>query len=239
MVKKKEIAIELKNVQKIYKMGEMDVRALRGVSLKIYKGDFVSIMGPSGSGKSTLMHIIGALDLPTSGEIFVDNISLSNYTEDGLSKIRGQKIGFVFQEFNLIPTLTALENVRLPILFQEVAEDRTCYCEQILKDVGLGDRISHKPTELSGGQQQRVAIARSLANNPEIILADEPTGALDSKSSTEILDLLCRLNKKGKTVILITHDKNVANKTNRQIKINDGKIVEDKIIKNTGLRCSV
>jgi putative ABC transport system ATP-binding protein len=239
MVKKKEIAIELKNVQKIYKMGEMEVRALRGVSLKIYKGDFVSIMGPSGSGKSTLMHIIGALDLPTSGEIFVDNISLSNYTEDGLSKIRGQKIGFVFQEFNLIPTLTALENVRLPILFQEVAEDRTCYCEQILKDVGLGDRISHKPTELSGGQQQRVAIARSLANNPEIILADEPTGALDSKSSTEILDLLCRLNKKGKTVILITHDKNVANKTNRQIKINDGKIVEDKIIKNTGLRCSV
>jgi putative ABC transport system ATP-binding protein len=239
MVKKKEIAIELKNVQKIYKMGEMDVHALRGVSLKIYKGDFVSIMGPSGSGKSTLMHIIGALDLPSSGEIFVDNISLSNYSEDGLAKIRGKKIGFVFQEFNLIPTLTALENVRLPILFQEVAEDRTCHCEQILKDVGLGDRINHKPTELSGGQQQRVAIARSLANNPEIILADEPTGALDSKSSAEILDLLCRLNKKGKTVILITHDKNIANKTNRQIKINDGKIVEDKLIKKTGLKCSV
>lgn len=234
---KKKVVIELKNVKKTYKMGEMEVNALRGVNLKIYKGDFVSIMGPSGSGKSTLMHIIGALDLPTSGEIFIDNISLSKYTEDDLARIRGKKIGFVFQEFNLIQTLTALENVRLPILFQEVAEDRTCHCEQILKDVGLGDRLTHKPTELSGGQQQRVAIARSLANNPEIILADEPTGALDSKSSTEILDLLCKLNKKGKTVILITHDKNVANKTRRQIKINDGKIVEDKTTKNPGLKC--
>ncbi len=230
MVVKKEIVLELKNVHKIYKMGDVKVNALRGVDLKIYKGDFASIMGPSGSGKSTLMHIIGALDLPTSGDVYINKTSISNYSENQLAKIRGKKIGFVFQEFNLIPTLTALENVRLPMLFQDVS-DKTCYCEKILKDVGLGDRIDHKPTELSGGQQQRVAVARSLANNPEIILADEPTGALDSKSSKEILDLLCNLNKQGKTVILITHDKNVAVRTTRQIKINDGKIIEDKSVK--------
>jgi putative ABC transport system ATP-binding protein len=231
MTTKKEIVIEIKNVHKNYQMGLLDVRALRGIDLKIYKGDFVSIVGPSGSGKSTLMHIIGALDLPSSGEIYIDKVNLTNYTENDLARIRGRKIGFVFQEFNLIPTLSALENVRLPILFQDVADDKTCFCEKILENVGLKDRMYHKPTELSGGQQQRVAIARALANDPDIILADEPTGALDSKSSKEILDLLCELNKKGKTVILITHDKNVAIRTKRQIKINDGKIVEDKIIK--------
>jgi len=174
------------------------------------------------------MHIIGALDLPTSGEVFIDKINLSNYSENELAKIRGQKIGFIFQDFNLIPTLTAIENVRLPILFQEVSEDKTCQCEELLRNVGLGDRITHKPTELSGGQQQRVAIARSLANDPEIILADEPTGALDSKSSKEILDLLSGLNKKGKTVILISHDKTVTSRTKRQIQIIDGQIVVDK-----------
>ena len=233
MVKKKEekIVVELKNVYKIYSMGEVNVNALNGVDLKITKGEFASIMGPSGSGKSTMMHIIGALDLATSGKVFIDNIDLSTLSEDQLSVIRGKKIGFVFQDFNLIPTLTAIENVMLPMLFQEEKMDedkRQKHCEGLLSLVGLGDRIDHKPFELSGGQQQRVAIARSLVNSPEIILADEPTGALDSKSSEEIMDLLVDLNKEGKTVIIITHDKNVAKYAKRNIFLKDGKIIEDK-----------
>lgn len=233
MVKKKEekIVVELKNVYKIYSMGEVNVNALNGVDLKITKGEFASIMGPSGSGKSTMMHIIGALDLATSGKVFIDNIDLSTLSEDQLSVIRGKKIGFVFQDFNLIPTLTAIENVMLPMLFQEEKMDedkRQKHCEALLSLVGLGDRTDHKPFELSGGQQQRVAIARSLVNSPEIILADEPTGALDSKSSEEIMDLLVDLNKEGKTVIIITHDKNVAKYAKRNIFLKDGKIIEDK-----------
>lgn len=233
MVKKKEekIVVELKNVYKIYSMGEVNVNALNGADLKITKGEFASIMGPSGSGKSTMMHIIGALDLATSGKVFIDNIDLSTLSEDQLSVIRGKKIGFVFQDFNLIPTLTAIENVMLPMLFQEEKMDedkRQKHCEGLLSLVGLGDRIDHKPFELSGGQQQRVAIARSLVNSPEIVLADEPTGALDSKSSEEIMDLLVDLNKEGKTVIIITHDKNVAKYTKRNIFLKDGKIIEDK-----------
>ena len=233
MVKKKEekVVVELKNVYKIYSMGEVNVNALNGVDLKITKGEFASIMGPSGSGKSTMMHIIGALDLATSGKVFIDNIDLSTLSEDQLSVIRGKKIGFVFQDFNLIPTLTAIENVMLPMLFQEEKMDedkRQKHCEGLLSLVGLGDRIDHKPFELSGGQQQRVAIARSLVNSPEIVLADEPTGALDSKSSEEIMDLLVDLNKEGKTVIIITHDKNVAKYTKRNIFLKDGKIIEDK-----------
>jgi len=233
MVKKKEekVVVELKNVYKIYSMGEVNVNALNGVDLKITKGEFASIMGPSGSGKSTMMHIIGALDLATSGKVFIDNIDLSTLSEDQLSVIRGKKIGFVFQDFNLIPTLTAIENVMLPMLFQEEKMDedkRQKHCEALLSLVGLGDRIDHKPFELSGGQQQRVAIARSLVNSPEIILADEPTGALDSKSSEEIMDLLVDLNKEGKTVIIITHDKNVAKYAKRNIFLKDGKIIEDK-----------
>lgn len=178
-----------------------------------------------------MMHIIGALDLATSGKVFIDNIDLSTLSEDQLSVIRGKKIGFVFQDFNLIPTLTAIENVMLPMLFQEEKMDedkRQKHCEGLLSLVGLGDRIDHKPFELSGGQQQRVAIARSLVNSPEIVLADEPTGALDSKSSEEIMDLLVDLNKEGKTVIIITHDKNVAKYTKRNIFLKDGKIIEDK-----------
>lgn len=177
-----------------------------------------------------MMHIIGALDLPTSGEIYIDNNKLSKLTEDQLAKIRGKTIGFVFQEFNLIPTLTAFENVKLPTLFQDerVTSKKEQYCKDLLTLVGLGDRMDHKPTELSGGQQQRVAIARSLANNPAMILADEPTGALDSKSSKEIMQLLKKLNKEGKTVIIITHDDNVSDYTNRKISLKDGKIVEDK-----------
>lgn len=233
MVKKKEekVVVELKNVYKIYSMGEVNVNALNGADLKITKGEFASIMGPSGSGKSTMMHIIGALDLATSGKVFIDNIDLSTLSEDQLSVIRGKKIGFVFQDFNLIPTLTAIENVMLPMLFQEEKMDedkRQKHCEGLLSLVGLGDRIDHKPFELSGGQQQRVAIARSLVNSPEIVLADEPTGALDSKSSEEIMDLLVDLNKEGKTVIIITHDKNVAKYTKRNIFLKDGKIIEDK-----------
>jgi putative ABC transport system ATP-binding protein len=219
--------VELRNVTKTYIMGKVEVHALNGINLEIKKGEFVSIMGPSGSGKSTMMHIIGALDLPTTGNTFIKKTDLGSLSENELSKIRGKTIGFVFQEFNLIPTLTALENVRLPILFQDIDEDRTDCCIDLLNLVGLSDRINHKPSELSGGQQQRVAIARALANDPEIILADEPTGALDSKSGIEILELLNNLNKKGKTVIIITHDKNLTKHTKRNIRLKDGKIIED------------
>jgi len=221
----KSTVVELKDVTKTYLMGEVAVHALNGVNLKIKQGDFVSIMGPSGSGKSTMMHIVGALDLPSTGQTFIKGIDLSTLSENELAQIRGKTIGFVFQEFNLIPTLTALENVRLPILFQDIDEDRTDCCIDLLKLVGLGDRIDHKPSELSGGQQQRVAIARALANDPEIILADEPTGALDSKSGLEILNLLEDLNKKGKTVIIITHDRSLTKYTKRNISLKDGDVI--------------
>ena len=225
--------VELKDVYKIYEMGTNKVNALDGVSLKINQGEFVSIMGASGSGKSTMMHIIGALDLPSKGEVFINNRKLSDLDEDNLAEIRGKSIGFVFQEFNLIPTLTALENVNLPILFQDDDDsDKMPKCKELLKLVGLGDRMEHKPTELSGGQQQRVAIARSLANDPEIILADEPTGALDSKSSAEIINLLEKLNKTGRTIIIITHEKNVAMHAERNIILKDGKIISDGTNKN-------
>jgi len=219
--------IELKNVYKIYKMGEYKINALKNVSLKINEGEFVSIMGASGSGKSTMMHIIGALDLPTKGETYINGKKLSNLNEDELSDIRGRKIGFVFQEFNLIQNLTALENVRLPALFQDNIdiEKHTNKCIKILESVGLKDRINNKPTELSGGQQQRVAIARALSNNPEILLADEPTGALDSKSAKEIISILKKLNKEGKTIVIITHNKAVSKQAKREIILKDGEII--------------
>ncbi len=225
--------VELKNVSKIYKMGEVEVKAVNNVSLQIFSKEFVAIMGASGSGKSTMMHLIGALDLPTKGEISINKSKLNNYTEDQLAELRGKTIGFVFQDFNLINTLSAFENVRLPVLFQD-EENENIYnkrCTNLLDIVGLKDRLNHKPTELSGGQQQRVAIARSLANDPEIILGDEPTGALDSKSSKEIIDLFKKLNKSGKTIIIITHDKNIAINAKRIITLKDGKIIEDKINK--------
>ncbi len=231
MTAKEKSVVELKDIFKIYYMGSAAcVNALNGVSLKINQGEFVAIMGPSGSGKSTMMHIVGALDLPTKGKVYLDHHDVSNLKEDDLARIRGQKIGFVFQDFNLIPTLTALENVMLPMLFQETnktTEQQEKHCKGLLTLVGLGERLGHRPTELSGGQQQRVAIARALVNDPEIILADEPTGSLDSKSSEEIMDLLKDLNKKGKTIILITHDKIVAKKAKRHIHLMDGKIVKD------------
>ena len=220
MTIKDKAVVELKDIYKIYCMGSVCVNALNGVDLKIQPGEFVAIMGPSGSGKSTMMHIIGALDLPSKGKVLLGGTDVSNLEEDDLAKIRGQKIGFVFQDFNLIPTLTALENVMLPMLFQDTdksIELQEKHCKALLTLVGLGERVHHKPTELSGGQQQRVAIARSLVNDPEIILADEPTGALDSKSSEEIMDLLKDLNKKGKTVIIITHDKSVAKAAKRGV----------------------
>lgn len=221
------IAIELKDVWKTYEMGETEVHALRGMNIKIKKGEFVSIMGPSGSGKSTAVNMIGCLDLPTSGTIYLDNEDISQFEESELAQIRGKKIGFIFQTFNLIPTLTALENVTLPMIFQGVSEEnRLKIGKEILDLVDLEDRMHHKPNELSGGQRQRVAIARALVNDPEIILADEPTGNLDSKTGKVVIEFLKKLHrKKGKTIIMVTHDSEVAKAADRKILIKDGKEV--------------
>ena len=217
--------IELKDVWKIYDLGEIKVEAVKSATLQIKKGEFVSIMGPSGSGKSTLMNMVGCLDTPTKGVIYLEGKDIAHMEESELAQIRGKIIGFVFQQFNLIPTLTALENITLPMLFQDVEQDqRHKIARDLLISVGLGDRITFKPTQLSGGQQQRVAVARALANDPDVILADEPTGNLDSVTGKEIMDLLGELNKKGKTVIVITHDPNIAKKAKRIIYLKDGKV---------------
>jgi len=206
-----EIMIELKKVSKHYEMGEEIVRALDCVDIVIKKGDFVAIMGPSGSGKSTGMNLTGSLDLPTKGEIYLGKEDIAGLEESELAQIRGKKIGFIFQQFNLIPNLTAKENVILPMIFQEIEqEEREERAEELLKMVDLADRMEHYPSQLSGGQQQRVAIARALANDPEIILADEPTGNLDSKSKTKIMEFLKKLNEEGKTIIVVTHDPSLA-----------------------------
>jgi putative ABC transport system ATP-binding protein len=219
----KQKVIEAKDLKKIYKMGEIEVHALDGVTLDIYKGEMVAIMGPSGSGKSTLMNILGCLDLPTSGEYILDKESVGAMTDDQLAGIRNRKVGFVFQSFNLLSRSSALSNVELPLRYAGVKEGRLRLAREALETVGLGDRVNHRPMELSGGQQQRVAIARALINNPAILMADEPTGNLDSKSGKEILELILRLNKeRGTTVILITHDPNVAEKTQRIIRLKDG-----------------
>jgi len=220
--------IKLDDIWKIYEMGEVEVNALRGVSLTINQGDFVAITGASGSGKSTMMNLVGCLDLPTKGSIFLDGKDISKMNESDLAQIRGQKIGFIFQQFNLIPTLSALENVMLPLEFQDMPSDiarkRTV---EILGLVGLGDRTDHSPSQLSGGEQQRVAIARALANNPDIILADEPTGNLDSKTGTDVLDLLQSLWKKeGKTIIIVTHDLRLASYAKRMVQLKDGQIIK-------------
>ncbi len=224
---KKKI-IELVNVKKIYSMGKVDVSALDDVSLVIHEGEFVAITGPSGSGKSTMMNIVGVLDLPTEGKVFLKEKDVSHMSESDLAVVRGQSIGFIFQQFNLFPTFSALENIKIPMELQE--EDDSEIEERatnLLKKVGLGDRLHHKPSELSGGQQQRVAIARSLANNPHVILADEPTGNLDSKTGQYIMGMLTELNKEGKTIIMVTHDLQLAEYANRIIKIKDGKIEKD------------
>jgi len=203
--------IELKNVTKHYVMGDEIVKAVDGISIKIAEGNFVAIMGPSGSGKSTAMNLVGSLDLPTHGSIYLDGKDISKLDESELAQIRGKKIGFIFQSFNLIPNLTARENVMLPMMFQNIdLEARENRAEKLLELVELGDRVDHYPNQLSGGQQQRVAIARSLANNPEVLLADEPTGNLDTKTGEIVMEFLEKRNKDGKTVIMVTHDPDLA-----------------------------
>lgn len=220
--------IDLKNIYKIYKLGNNDVYALDNVSLHIDAHEFVSIIGPSGSGKSTLMNILGCLDVPTKGEYLLEGKDISQKIDDELAEIRNNTIGFVFQGFNLLPKLDAMENVELPLIYQNIsAKERHERAQKALESVGLGQRIHHKPTELSGGQQQRVAIARALVTNPPIILADEPTGNLDSKSGKEVMEIFKELHAKGNTIILITHDSGVAAQAKRVIKIQDGKLYEN------------
>jgi putative ABC transport system ATP-binding protein len=227
-IKSNEILIHLDNVWKIYKMGEVDVPALRGVSVDIVKGDFVAIIGASGSGKSTMMNLIGCLDVPSKGVIKLKGSDISKLSESNLASLRGKTIGFVFQQYHLIPSITALENVLLPLEFLDY-DDATAKKRalEIMKLVGLSDKVNNRPTQLSGGQQQRVSVARSLVANPEIILADEPTGALDSVTGRELLDMLTNLWKKeGKTIIMVTHDLNLAKYAHTIIELKDGKVLK-------------
>ncbi len=219
--------IELKDVWKIYKIGDIEINALKGINIKVNKGEFVSVQGPSGSGKSTALNMLGSLDIPSKGKVFLDGHDISKLTESNLATIRGKKIGFVFQQFNLINTLTAKENVMLPMIFQGVPkEERIKNAEELLNIVDLGDRMDNRPTELSGGQQQRVAIARALSNDPEVILADEPTGNLDSKTGVSVMDFLHKLNKEGKTIIMVTHDEYTAKNADRIEYLVDGVITK-------------
>lgn len=221
-----ECAVELKDACKTYKLGEIKVPAVCDVNLSIRKGEFVSIMGPSGSGKSTMLNLIGALDRPTKGHVFIDGKDISDMNANELAVVRGRKIGFVFQVFNLIPRLNALENVMLPMWFADVGTDeRKNRATELLKMVGLEKRMQSLPSQLSGGERQRVAIARALANEPDIIVADEPTGNLDSKTGKEIMDMLRQIHDDGATLILVTHDLSLARTAQRQVHLKDGKIV--------------
>ena len=221
--------ININAITKEYIMGDNKLLALNEVDVSIKEGEFVSIMGSSGSGKSTLMNIIGCLDVPTSGDYFFRNKNISNYNSNMLAELRNKDIGFIFQNFNLLPRLNALENVTLPLLYSgKNAKERTKLSMEALENVGLKDRTLHKPNQLSGGQQQRVSIARAIAGNPKLILADEPTGALDSYTSLEIMKILNDLNSNGITIILVTHEKDIAQYGSRIIKMKDGKIIEDK-----------
>ncbi len=223
----KELVLSLKNVSKVYQLGKVELVALKGIDLDIHRGDFVTIMGPSGSGKSTLLNLIGCLDSPTKGKVFLKGKDISLMSESQLSQFRGKTIGFVFQEFNLLPQLNALENVALPMVFQEVSQEkRRKKAEELLTLVDLGERILHQPAELSGGECQRVAIARSFANSPEIIIADEPTGNLDSTTGKKVMEILTDFHKKeGKTMIVVTHDPNIADYSEIIVNIKDGQIV--------------
>jgi len=224
-----EWVINAEALVKTYKMGEVDVHALRGVSLKVRPGEVLSIMGPSGSGKSTLMNLIGCLDRPSTGSYRLDGEQISDLSDDELAEIRSRKVGFVFQSFNLLGRQTALANVELPMRYAGVARGRRQRATEALEAVGLGDRLHHRPNELSGGQQQRVAIARALVNSPSIVLADEPTGNLDSKSGDEVMRYLLGLNKNlGTTLVFVTHDPEIAARTKRIVRLFDGEIVEDK-----------
>lgn len=218
----------LQNVSKEYRVGEIDVHALKNIKLSLRKKEFTAIIGPSGSGKSTLMHLIGLLDRPTAGKIFLEGKEISKLNEEKIAELRNRHIGFVFQSFNLLPKTSALSNVELPLIYSHVtANERTKRAKEALAQVGLSDRLNHFPNQLSGGQQQRVAIARALVTDPSIILADEPTGNLDSKSGKEIIELLTKLNKKGNTVVLVTHDIKLAKAAKRVVELKDGKIIRD------------
>ncbi|MDD5701974.1 MAG: ABC transporter ATP-binding protein [Dehalococcoidales bacterium] len=224
--------IELKNIAKTYRMGKVHVQALRGVDLIVRQGEMVAIIGASGSGKSTLMNIIGCLDKPTSGQYFLDGDEVGCLSDDRLAELRNRKLGFVFQQYNLLPRINALANVELPLIYSGILQKHK-RAKEALERVGLGQRLHHKPTEMSGGEQQRVAIARALINNPSLILADEPTGNLDTVASSEIMNIFLQLHSEGMTVVLITHEMDIAQQADRIIRIMDGKIISDKIIKPT------
>jgi putative ABC transport system ATP-binding protein len=223
-----ETVIEIRQIIKNFQVGESTVRALRGVDLTIEQGSFVAIMGPSGSGKSTLLNILGCLDRPTSGEYFLGPDNVAEMDDDTLSQARGKRLGFIFQSYNLIAQLTVLENIQIPLIYQrEDLDAHRSRCEDLARLVGLGDRLDHRPNQLSGGQQQRVAIARSLVNDPLMILADEPTGNLDSETETEVLDIINRLNQEGTTIVMVTHDDAVAQHAQRIIHMKDGVIAKE------------
>lgn len=224
------IIIKTQNLKRSYQMGEEEVHALNGVDIQIEKGDYVAIMGPSGSGKSTLMNLLGCLDTPTSGEYWLNETAVSSLTDDELARVRNKEVGFVFQTFHLLPRYTALENVQLPLVYSNVDPvERLQRARQALSDVDLADRMSHRPNELSGGQRQRVAVARALINRPSILLADEPTGNLDSNTGKDILGLFDRLHRSGNTIILVTHDAEVASHARRVIRLRDGRIENDSL----------
>lgn len=232
--------VEFQDIYKIYTMGDNEVRALDGVSFSVYEGEFVAIIGQSGSGKSTCMNIIGCLDVPTKGTYLLNGTDVSNLTDDEQAEIRNKTLGFIFQQYNLLPKLNILDNVKLPLLYKGLKEsEQTERAMKALARVGIADKHHHKPSQLSGGQQQRASIARALAGSPSVILADEPTGALDSRTSKEVIDFLIELNKQGNTIILITHDNSIAARAKRVIRIHDGKIIfdgdasDDEIIRST------
>lgn len=220
--------IDMRDIVKVYQSGSEQLRVLDNVSFQVTRKDFVAILGPSGSGKSTLMHILGCLELPTSGEYYLDGLNVLRLKENQLAEIRNKKLGFVFQKFNLLPRLTAIQNVVLPLLYRGIDEKEAMkLAEEKLRLLGLGERLKHRPSELSGGEQQRVAIARAIVGNPEVILADEPTGNLDSKSTRDVIQVFQELNSQGNTIVIITHDAEVARRANRVFHIRDGKIYDD------------